>query len=182
MNANEYNILLDGEIIFCGTESECRERFNLDKNNRLHHYVARMYQKPAKLLGKYDVEIAKSYLDYLYDFYEGDRLVFTGTSKQFKEKFVPTFKGSVSSYATTNSLIRGKWKAIPTGQAQKKKTKFELKVDYICAHLEKYGNTVTADNPEKYLQAVSEKGFPFKYRQAKNGLATKERFWVLTVC
>ena len=173
MRSTIYNIIDEGRIIFTGTEREVQGRFHLSPNTRLSYHIS----YGGKIKGKYDIEVQyKPSQRVEYDFYENGEWVFRGTNKEFKDHFNVQFTGSVASYARSNSLILGRFRAYHANEGQNDK-----KLDYFAYHLEKYGNTVSKKDPSEYLDKLRDLGLLCTIRKCKSrdGRRRKDVFYVL---
>ena len=175
MNVSIFNILQDGHVVFCGTGGEVQRQFGLSANTRVSEYA--LYGK--KINKKYDVEYAeKGDLRVEYDFYEKGEWVFRGTNKEFKDHFNVQFTGSVASYARSNSLILGRFRAYHAEAKQDKR------LDYLATHLEKYGNTVSKKDPAQYIEALKEQGINCTIRKcvARDAKRRKDVYYIIERC
>lgn len=148
MRTSTYNVIYDGHIIFTGTEREVQRWCGMSECTRLSYYIT----CGSKLCRKYDLEYAeRPEPRVLYDFYENGQWIFQGTNAEFKRRFCPDLKGSVSSYVAYNATICGRFKAYPV-----KNDKADPKLKYLVEHLTKYGNTVSKKDPTQYIEQLKE--------------------------
>lgn len=176
MNVSTYNIIQDGHIIFTGTGGEVQKQFGLSPCTRISEYV--LYAR--KLNKIYDVEFAeKGDLRVEYDFYENGEWVFRGTNKEFKDRFNVQFTGSVASYARSNSLILGRFRAYHATEGQQDK-----KLNYLAYHLEKYGNTVSKKDPSEYLDKLKDLGLLCTIRKcmSRDAKRRKDVYYIIERC
>ena len=116
----------------------------------------------------------------LYALYEDGEKVFEGTSHQIAEKLFVDYK-MVCVYARRQGKLLNKYRVMVVGRPPSKripvekppkKTKDEIRLDYLSTHLQTYGNTVSKTDPEKYLPALSEMGIDVKVRKVYDNNST----------
>ena len=165
-NLSTFNIYDDGKLIFTGTEPEIHKRFGLKDSRRLSWYAG----TKARLNHRYHVEYEhKVEMCYHYNFYENGKLVFSGTSQQFKKEIGVQFKGSASAYATSHSKIKDRFDVEIIGQERNDIEKKDRNLTYLVEHLSLYRNTYTRQNPEPYLEQLKEMGFNCCFRKSQFG-------------
>ena len=59
---------------------------------------------------------------------------------------------------------------------EKPLTNTEKKISYIYRHLYKYGNTITTENPKKYLETIRYLGINFEYKRVKDERSRKYHY------
>lgn len=110
-------------------------------------------------------------MEQIYVVFDGDEVIFKGTSKEIKEKFKLSRGFHAAHYSTKCFKIKGKYK---------------IGLDVIDDHLEwqtrmlkLYGNTTTHGNPEKNLKELQDMGFDveLKYTDYPTNKGKWERHW-----
>ena len=178
-----YRLYKGNEVIMEGTDREIKERLHINVRLPLSQYAKHGY----RLLWEYKVEFAfKADNAYVYDFYEDGELAFTGTQREFQERYHVQLTGTVSSYVKSNALIKGRFKAKRHGvmETEKPKEKRDPVFDRILEHIKVYGNTISIKEPSRYIEKLKEKGYECRYRKvkSKNGIGRKdEPFYVVEV-
>lgn len=152
--------IYDGDVeVFKGTETEIAEHLGLSPNSRMGYYL----KSGAKLLKKYRVEkVHEGITPYVYDFYEDGKLVFTGTSEEFKAKYNVDVK-SVSSYANGKSKIKNRW--LPVCRTEKPKAE-DNKLNGIIEDLKINGDRYVKKEPVKIIEQLKALGMNCTYRKA----------------
>ena len=152
-----FNLYEGNTLVMTGTEPEIKKQLGLDGQYKLPVYI----YKKANLCGKYRVEYnycSKHQRD--YDIYKDGVFLFRGTRNDIMEKLKIQFRGSPSSYASTNSKLHGytiKF-ADDMEHNEMKPNKHEEKLNYFVKHLTDYGNTVSLKNPKPWLKELKEMG------------------------
>ena len=100
----------------------------------------------------------------IYGVFEGDKLVFEGSSRTIGEKYGITY-ASVRFYISTQSVLHKRYTIRPL---RKEKYKYvysgadnpetdEETLSRLLVHLKEYGNTVNNSDPAKYIPYLEEK-------------------------
>lgn len=121
----------------------------------------------------------------VYGIYEGDKLVFKGTSTELKNEHKEFEKLCFSYYASGEYLMLSKYKVKVLGTQKIKRiintkpmpkvNKHAKTLEYLIKHLSDYGNTVLCEDPKHYREELKEIGIEFTCRLVKEG----GKHWVL---
>ena len=97
-------------------------------------------------------------MDTIYEIYEGDDLIYSGTQKQIKREF--GLKSSIGTYATRNHKLLGIYDVkIQKPKPKPKISKHEKDIAYLLKGLKAYGNVYFNQNPKDYLEELKEYGY-----------------------
>lgn len=171
----EYDIFLNGEFIFHGTEPEVQERFGLARGTRISTYC----NSGAKISKIYEVVQTKG--KRVYEAYEGDELVAAGSAGDIIRQLKLPSNYPISNFAETEYKMLGRYTVMLAGsQRIYPKTRHEKNLEYLISHLSRYGNTVFDKEPIEFMDELEKAGYKCAYRKVDsfNG-KHRSKFYVL---
>lgn len=152
-----YEVSENGIPLLRGTARELEREIGIRARNIGTTYASRgcLYK------GRYSIKKIGEITAETYNLTKDDgTVVFTGTSKEIKNKFNLSTT-SVGSYVGRGKLL-GKYNVDKTYKRRvKKETDLDFKsnpVGYLYHHLKLYGNTITMSDPHQYLEELSNMG------------------------
>lgn len=109
---------------------------------------------------------------FIYRLFDDEHTVLEGTIDEIAEFLGIEYVANIYSYMCRNVRIHGKYKVEKIGVKQKiieekpkPISKKQSKIDYLEKHLREYGNTVSRDKPDKYLEELRQRGLNCTYRK-----------------